>query len=110
MEVARRAEDDRLVVGDALLFVCPLAGELEGGLHGLRTSVHGEYHVVAKHVGDLLREPAEYRVVEGARRQGKLLCLLNEGGDDPGVAMTLRHGCGQLTRISEFEERAYAPG
>ena len=89
MEVARRAEDDRLAVGDALLFVCPLTGELQGSLYCLRASVHGQYHIVPKHICDLLCKAAKYRVVKCARRQRELLCLLNESADYSWVTMTL---------------------
>ncbi|KAG6820579.1 hypothetical protein H0H93_014806 [Arthromyces matolae] len=63
---------------------------LQRSLHGFSTGVHGEYHVIPKHLGDAFGEASKDAVVESSRGEGQLLSLLNEGSDDAGVAMALR--------------------
>lgn len=98
MEVARGAEDDGLAFGDAFLLIRPLAREFERGFNSFSPSVHGQDHVIAEKVGDLLREAAEHGVVERARRQRELLRLLDESSDNPRVAVTLRTGLSEPKR------------
>ena len=50
MEVAFGAEDSCSALRNALLHVAPFPGELERGLDGLGSSVHGHHHVVAENL------------------------------------------------------------
>lgn len=91
MEVILNAKNNSLTFGDSLLHICPLPGKLHGSLDGFGSGVHWEHHVVAEHLRDLLGEAPKDAVVEGPRREGEFLGLLNEGGDDLRVAMPLLH-------------------
>lgn len=88
VEVLSAGKNDSLVLWDALLHVAPLAGELDGGLDGLGTGVHGEDLVEAKVLGDILGVLAKDVVVEGAGAETQLLGLVAEGLDDLGVGVT----------------------
>jgi len=92
VEVALAHHDLRLAVRDALLLVGPLAGQLEGGLDGLGTAVHGQDHVEAEQPGHVPLVLAEGVAVERAARQGQAPRLLGEGGDDLRVAVPLVDG------------------
>lgn len=87
VEVLRAGKNNSLVLWDALLHVAPLAGELDGGLDGLGTGVHGEDLVEAKILGDVLGILAKDIVVEGAGAETELLGLVTEGLDDLGVGV-----------------------
>lgn len=89
MEVVLRTEDHRLVLGDALDLVTPLAGDLEAGLDRLRTGVHGEDHVEPKVLGDHFGELGEDIVIERARAKRQARGLVDERSDQLGVAMAL---------------------
>lgn len=92
MEVLRSSKDESLIGRDTLDLVSPLAGELDGRLDSLSTSVHGQNHVVAKHLVDLLSPLGEDIVVEGAGAEGQTAGLLGEGLDELGVAVALVDG------------------
>ena len=89
MEIAPGAEDDRLTIGNTFLLVRPFAGQLQRSLDRFCASVHGQDHVIPKHIRNLLGESAENGVVKCTRRQREFLCLLDQGTDDPRMAMTL---------------------
>ena len=89
MEIVLRAQNNRLSLLHALLHVRPLPRELERGFDCLGAGVHRQNHVVAKHLGDGLREAPKDRIVERTRGEGKLLCLLYECLHNLGVAMAL---------------------
>lgn len=89
MEVAFYAEHHCFTLGDALLQVCPLPGELDSSLDSFSTSVHGKDHLIFEHLGDLLGEAAKDAVVERSRGKGELLGLLDEGSNDARVTMAL---------------------
>ena len=92
VEVVGADDDLGLIFRHALDLVGPLAGELEGGLDGLGAGVHGQGHVEAGEVVDLLVEERELVVAEGARGQGDALRLLEHGGEDARVAVALVDG------------------
>ena len=110
MEVPCHAQHDGLTVFDTLRLICPLAREFERGFNSLRPSVHGQDHVIAEKVGDLLREAAEHRVVERARRQRELLRLLDESRDNPRVAVTLSSGLSEPKRNTTACRTLRIPG
>lgn len=92
MEVLRNTKDPGFVLGNALDLVGPLASKLDGRLDSLGTSTHGQTHVVAKDVANLLGPLGEDIVVESARAQGEAASLLGESLDELGVAVTLVDG------------------
>lgn len=92
VEVLSAGENDGLALGDVLLKVAPLAGELDGSLDGLGTGVHGEDLVEAEVLGDVLGVLAKDVVVEGAGAQAELLGLVAEGLDDLRVRVALVGG------------------
>lgn len=69
VEVLLRGEDPGLILRNALDLVSPFACNLDGSLHSLSTSVHGQDHLETQHRGDLLGEAREDIVVECARAQ-----------------------------------------
>lgn len=69
VEVLLCGEDPGLVLRNALDLVSPFARNLDSGLHGLSTSVHGQDHLEAQHRSDLLGEAGEDIVVECARAE-----------------------------------------
>lgn len=89
MEIPCHTEDDSLTLRDTLLLIGPLAGEFNRSFDSFGTSVHWQNHVVAKHGSNFLCVLPEDRVIECPRRQRELLSLLDEGGDNSRVAMTL---------------------
>lgn len=92
MEVVGDTEDKSLVLLNSLDFVSPLSGNLDSSLGGLYTSVHGQNHLVAKDLTNLLSPLREDIVVESSRRQSKTASLLSQGLDKLGVAMALVDG------------------
>ena len=74
---------------DTLDLVRPLAGNLDGRLDRLGTSVHGQNHVVAEHLADLFGPAGEDIVVESARAEGQTASLVGQGLDELRVAVTL---------------------
>lgn len=89
MEVVSDAENPSLVLLDAFDLVGPLAGNLDGSLGGLDTSVHRQDHVVAKDLANLLCPLGEDIVVKSAGAQGQAAGLLSQSFDELGVAVTL---------------------
>lgn len=71
----------------ALYLVSPLAGELDGRLDSLGTSVHQQSHLEASHLGEKLGEGSERRSVEGTGRQSELLGLSGQCVDNMRVAV-----------------------
>ena len=104
MEVAFGAEDDRLALRNTLLLVRPLTGKLQAGLNSLCTGVHRKNHVEAEDLSNLLGILAEDGVVECARGQSKLLCLLNKCGNDSRVAVALKVGRMMISRERRAED------
>lgn len=92
VEVVSNAEDEGLAGLNPLDLVCPLTGNLDGGLGSLSTSVHGQRHVVAKDITDLLGPSGEDIVVESAGAEGQAAGLLNKDLDELGVAVALVDG------------------
>ena len=92
VEVVLDAEDNGLVWRDALDLVPPLAGNLDTGLDGLSTGVHGQDHVVAEILGDELGELGEDIVVEGPGAESEGCGLLGQGLDELRVAVALVDG------------------
>jgi hypothetical protein len=75
MEIAFNTENDCFAFRDTLLKVRPLPCEFNGGLDGLGASVHWQYHVIPKHLSDLLGKASEDAVIERTRRKSELLRL-----------------------------------
>lgn len=92
MEVVSDTEDESLAGLNALDLVRPLTGNLDGGLGSLSTSVHGQRHVVAEDIADLLRPAGEDIVVESTGAEGQAAGLLDEDLDELGVAVALVDG------------------
>ena len=92
MEIAVRHDDEGLVLGDALHFVTPAAGQLEGCLDGFGTGVHRQELVIAEVLGGHLLVGTQAVVVEGTGGQAQLLGLVAEGLHDLGVAVPLVDG------------------
>ena len=103
MEVAFGTEDDRLALRNTLLLVRPLTGKLQAGLDSLCTGVHRKNHVEAEDLSNLLGILAEDGVVECARGQSKLLCLLDERGNNSRVAVALKVGRMMISRERRTE-------
>jgi hypothetical protein len=84
------ADDDlRAVRRHALDLVAPLAHGLERGLDRLGAAVHRQDLVRARQLREILVEQGELVVAERPRRERELLCLLDHGGEDPGMAVAL---------------------
>lgn len=92
MEVLGGSKDEGLVLRNTLDLVCPLASNLDGSLDGLSTGAHGQTHVVAENLLDLLGPLGEDIVVESARAEGEAAGLLSQGLDKLRVAVTLVDG------------------
>ena len=89
VKVLRSSKDQCLVLRHLLDLVCPLSRNLDRRLNSFRTSIHGQHHIVSKHIFDLLRPFREDIVVEGAGREGKPLSLLAQCLHELGMAMPL---------------------
>ena len=81
MEVVLCREDKCLALRDTLDLVRPLPRNLDGRLHGLSAGVHGQDHVVAEGVANLLGPDGEDVVVESSRAEGQAAGLLGQGLD-----------------------------
>lgn len=92
MKVFGNAKDQCLALLNALDLVSPLAGNLDGRLGSLSAGVHGQHHVVAEDVADLLGPLGEHIVVEGSRAQRQTGGLVDESLDKLGVAVALVDG------------------
>mmetsp|Transcript_36607 Transcript_36607/g.92793 ORF Transcript_36607/g.92793 Transcript_36607/m.92793 type:complete len:394 (-) Transcript_36607:31-1212(-) len=88
-EVILAEEHRRLVLGDALDVVAPPPGELDGGLPALDASVHRQHALVAEEARDEALVLAEHAVVEGARGERELGCLVAQRRKDLGVRVAL---------------------
>jgi len=91
VEVLLHAEHQRLVLGNALGLVSPLARNLDGRLHGFCAGVHGQHHVEAGHARDLLGELGEDIVVECSAAEGQAAGLVDKSLDELRVTMALVH-------------------
>jgi hypothetical protein len=69
VEVLTHTENKGFVLGDAFRLVTPFSGDLDGGLDGLGTSVHGQNHVEVEILCDELGEPGEHIVVKCPRAE-----------------------------------------
>ena len=77
VEVVGAGDDLGPVLGNALLLVGPLAGRLDGRFDGLGAGVHGQDHLVASQVAELLGQQRPLVVAERARSEGQLAGLLD---------------------------------
>ena len=102
MEVPRGAENDRTALRYPLLFVRPLARELDARLDRLRPRVHRQDHIIPKQFGDLLGEGTKDGIVECSRGQRQALSLLHQRCYDPRVAVTLVNGARSRVRTMAF--------
>lgn len=89
MEVIRCAKHTGLALGHSLDLVSPLTGNLDGGLDGLGTRVHGQYHVIAEGIADFLGPNGEDVIVECARSECDSASLLGKGLDQLWVTVAL---------------------
>lgn len=89
MEVIEGGEDQCFALRHVLHLVSPLPRNLDGSLYSLCAGVHGQRHVIAKHLLHLLGPDGEDIVVECARGQGQTAGLLGQGLDQFWVAMAL---------------------
>ena len=92
MEVIRGAEDQGLALGHLFDLVGPLPRNLDSRLDGLGARVHGQHHVVAKGLPDLLGPDGEDVIVKGPRAQRQPPYLLCERLYQLGVAVALVDG------------------
>ncbi len=69
VEVLSHTENEGIPLGDAFRFVTPFSGDLDGGLDGFGTSVHGQNHVEFEILCDELGEPGEDIVVKCPRAE-----------------------------------------
>lgn len=70
MEITFNTENNGLTISDTLLLVGPLSGKLDGGLDGLGTGIHGQYHIILEEGGDLFCKLPEDGIIESPRREG----------------------------------------
>ena len=89
MEIVVENQDLALCRRHSLDGLSPLAGELDGRLHRFRPAVHRQEALEAGQRGDLLAEPAELVIAEGARTEREALRLLGELLDQARVAVPL---------------------
>ncbi len=89
MEIVRTNNHLCLIGRYAFHIVGPPAAELNGGFNSFSSRIHGEYFVIAKAFGDGLLKGPQLCVVKGTRCQRKRLCLLHEGADNSGMAVSL---------------------
>lgn len=91
VEVLLHTEHKRLVLGNALGLVSPLARNLDSRLYRFCASVHGQNHVEAGHARDLLGELGEDIVVECSAAECQAAGLVDKGLDELRVAVALVH-------------------
>lgn len=89
MEVVGDTENKGFALWHLLDAVCPFAGNLHGGFNRLGTSVHRQYHIVAKCCPNFFCPHREDIVVKSARTQGQTAGLLGERLDELRVAVAL---------------------
>ena len=89
VEVALAADDLHLFVVNTFLDRTPTTCQLQRGLNGLGTRVHGQHLVIAKVLVDELLVLAECVVVECARGQAQHVGLILERLDDARMAVPL---------------------
>ena len=92
VEVTLCTKDDGLVLRNVLFHVPPSSGELQRGLDGLCTGVHGQNGFEAEKLGDELGEFCVHVIVERSGGQSQSLRLLGQGLDDVRMAVTLVDG------------------
>ena len=85
-------DDSRLVGGDVLLLVAPLAADLDGGFDCFGAGVHWQHLVELEVVGQVPFVFTELVVVEGAAGQRQAAALLYQHVDDARVAVPLVDG------------------
>ena len=102
VEVALAGDDLGLIVRDALDRVAPLSGGLQRRLHRLGAGVHGERHVHAGEVVQVLAEQGQLVVAERARRQRHALRLVEHRRHDARMAVSLvdRRVGGQAVQVA----------
>ena len=84
------ADDDLgLAIRNAFDLVAPLARGLHRGLDRLGARVHGQRHLVAGQLMQLLVEQRQLIVAKGARSQRDLVRLVEHGFHDFGMAVSL---------------------
>lgn len=76
MEVTFHAENNCFVLWNPFLQIGPFPREFYPCLNCLGTRIHGEDHVEAKELSNLLSIAPKDGIVEGARRERELLSLL----------------------------------
>jgi hypothetical protein len=89
VEVVVENQDLRLFGGNSLDRLPPFARQLDRGLDRLGATVHRQEAIETGESADLLAQPAELVVAEGARTQGQALRLFGERLDQAGMAMSL---------------------
>jgi hypothetical protein len=72
--------------------ICPFSRKFDGCLDCFGACVHGQDHVVAKHLGDFVCKAWEYIVVECTAAQSQSRSLVGECFDEFRVTMALIHG------------------
>ena len=92
MEVLLGNDDFRLVVGNALDFIGPLAAELDRCFNRFCSRVHRKHFVKPKVLGDVLFVATEYAVVKCTRGQAKLVGLFFQSTYNARMAMPLVYG------------------
>src|SRR5208337_1669397 len=92
VEIVGARNDLGLIVRNALDLVPPLAGGLDRGLHSFRSGVHGQRHIEAGKLMQLLEEQRQLVVTESARSERDFVRLLHQGVQDLGMAVALVHG------------------
>lgn len=92
VKVIRCSKDERLALGHTLDLVRPLARNLDGCLDRFGSGIHGQNHVVAENMANLLRPFGKDIIVKSARRQRQTLGLLAQGLHQLGVTVTLVNG------------------
>lgn len=89
MEVLFDAKDQCLALCDLLDLVRPLPGDLDGRLYGFGSRVHGQHHVVAEHLLDLLSPFGKHVIMKSSRAQRQTAGLFSQSLHKLWVAMTL---------------------
>lgn len=92
MEIVLGTEHHRLVLGNTLDLVPPLARDLDTRLNRLGSRVHGQDHVESEELGDKLGKPWENIIIKGARTKGDTRGLIDESRQQLRVTVTLVDG------------------